>query len=341
MASPTFYLLHGDDDLALEEAVNRLRAGMGDGAEAELNTSTYDGEQASVAEVINAARSFPFLSDKRLVIVRGLISHLTRKGAGETGRKNLDLLLNELPELPAHARFVMVERQNLRTDSAIARLATEHPNGYHKPFKTPEDSTGWIIQRARTAYETEIDPSAAAALASVTVGDLRRADNELIKLVAYVAGERPIQEADVALLTPYVAEANVFNMVDALAAGDGRQALNIMNTALDQDPSDPGFRLFGLIVRQFRLILLARAHLDQGGSTRGRDLQDALNIKSSWQVEKVARQSRAFTQRQLEDIYRRLQQYDVEMKTGQIPPRLALDLLVASLARTEMAGRPT
>ena len=37
---------------------------------------------------------------------------------------------------------------------------------------------------------------------------------------------------------------------------------------------------------------------------------------------------------QLEKIYRRVQQYDVEMKTGRIKPRLALELLVASLAQS-------
>ena len=82
-APKTFYILHGDDDFSLEQEVASLRAKMGD----EMNTSEFDGETASVPEVLNAVCSYPFLSDKRLVIVKGMLSHITRKGAGETGKK--------------------------------------------------------------------------------------------------------------------------------------------------------------------------------------------------------------------------------------------------------------
>ena len=98
--------------------------------------------------------------------------------------------------------------------------------------------------------------------------DLLRADNELCKLVSYVNGERPISEEDVAALTPYVPEANVFEMVDALAAGNGARALELIQQSLHDDPKDPGFRLFALIVRQFRLLLMTRDHIAQGGGRR-------------------------------------------------------------------------
>src|SRR5690606_24600726 len=98
----------------------------------------------------------------------------------------------------------------LPDNNRIVKLARSQPNGYEKAFSVPKDLTGWLIKRARDAYGAELDSRAAAALASVTADDLRRADNELFKLVAYAGTERPITEADVATLTPYVAEANLF-----------------------------------------------------------------------------------------------------------------------------------
>ena len=50
-------------------------------------------------------------------------------------------------------------------------------------------------------------------------------------------------------------------------------------------------------------------------------------------AEKLAKQTRSFTLEQLETIYRALQDYDFKMKTGQIEPILALDLLIAGLTR--------
>jgi DNA polymerase-3 subunit delta len=198
-----------------------------------------------------------------------------------------------------------------------------------RKFSVPEDSTEWIMARVRNHYRAQIDPQAAAALASVTPGDLRRADNELFKLIAYVGHTRAISEADVALLTPYVAEANMFAMVDALAEGRAQTALSLLYRLLEQ--GEDVFSLFGMITRQFRLLLLAKAHLSNGGG-RG-DLPAVLGTKSKFVADKVAVQSRGFELPTLERIYRTLHQYDVQMKTGVIEPRLALDLLVAGLSR--------
>jgi DNA polymerase III subunit delta len=326
--APRVYLFYGDDDLAIDNALAQIRTSMGDDANAEMNTSDYQGDEIDVPRLLNEVRSFPFLSDKRLVIVRGLVQTLMKNAAT---RVQLERLLDDIPTLPAHARLVLIERDTLRKDLKIVKAVQKH--GYCKAFTVPKDSTQWIIQRAQHDYQTAIDPQAAIALASVTGSDLRRADNELVKLVSYIGtDDRPISEQDVALLTPYVADANVFDMVDAIATANGKTALSLMHHVLEQDPSDPGFRLFALIVRQFRLLLLVREHLDNGGSADKNIIGRTLGIHP-YPAGKLAVQSRRFKIEMLERIYRRLQQYDVEMKTGQVTPRLALELLVASVAR--------
>jgi DNA polymerase-3 subunit delta len=86
-----------------------------------------------------------------------------------------------------------------------------------------------------------------------------------------------------------------------------------------------------MIIRQFRLLLLTKEHLNSRG---GMDtLPDVLGVKSKFAVEKFAKQSRAFSLAELEAIYRKLLDYDVQMKTGRIKPELALDLFFAGMAR--------
>ncbi len=324
--APTFYLFHGDDDFRLEQEVQQFRAKLSDAPNADLNMSEFDGETTSAAEVINAARSFPFLADKRIVIVKGMLAWITRKGAGETGKKAVELLLESLPNLPETARLVFVERQKLPDSNKIVKLAREQ--GYEKLFDAPKDSTKWILKRAKDEYQAEIEPHAASALASVTGDDLRRADNELVKLALYANGERPITEQDVSLLTPYVAEADLFAMVDAMAEGRGQVALTLMHRLLE-DKTDP-FSLYGMIVRQFRLLLVAKEYLDAGGSPGG--IAQAISVHN-FVAQKLAKQTRAFTLEQLEGIYRALLDNDFKIKTGRIKPELALDLLVARLAK--------
>jgi DNA polymerase-3 subunit delta len=321
-----FYLFHGDDDLTMSEAVNHMKARMGENGD--LNTSEFDGEVASVPEVINAVSSYPFLAEARLVIVRGMIAHVTRKGAGESGKRAFELLLESLPTLPPTARLVLVERAVLAEDHKAVKLAKGDPNGYVKLFKVPQDMASWILKRARDEYEVDLLPAAAHALAGVIGDDLRRADNELTKLAAYVERGQAITEADVAALTPYVAEADLFKMIDAVAEGRGQLALRLMHRLLREKDNNP-FGLFTMIVRQFRLMLLAKEFLALGGAMSG--LPGALKT-GKFPAEKAARQARSFSMEELESIYRRLQQYDQDMKIGKITPELALDLLVSSLA---------
>ena len=162
----TFYLLHGDDDFTLEQEVSALRAKMGAADNADLNTSEFEGADVSVAEVLSAVSSYPFLSDRRLVIVKGMIGWITRKGAGETGKKAVEQLISALPNLPEWARLVFIERQALADSNKLIKLAKELPNGYEKAMKPPGDSTSWITRRVREFYNAEIEPRAAAAKAS-------------------------------------------------------------------------------------------------------------------------------------------------------------------------------
>jgi DNA polymerase III subunit delta len=323
---PTFYVLHGPDEFSRQAQLQTMRDQMGDPATAELNITVLDGKEASAADVIAAASAMPFLSDKRLVIVHGMLAWLSRKGAGKTGKAQLDTLADELPALPDFARVVFVETATLSERNAILKLAKTAPGGFHKKFEPPRNTVRWIINQARDEYDAEIEAQAAAALADVVSDDLRAADNELVKLTAYVAGERPIAPADVALLTTYVAEPDIFAMVDAIGQRDGTAALRLLHRLLRDD--EP-LRLFGMIVRQFRLLILAREHLDSGGSPQ--QIAQAIGVHP-FVGEKLSVQAKRFTLDQLEMIYHFLLETDFGIKTGKVHDHLALDLLIAGVA---------
>ncbi len=328
---PRFYILHGEDSISLGQALAKMRAALGD--DGDLNRSEFEGTGTSVPEALAAVKSLPFLADKRLVIVKGLISHITRKGAGAAGKASVDRLIDEFPNLPEYARLVLVEDETLAANNRVLKAANDLNTGYIRCFRAPKDMTAWIIRRARDEYEAEIEPQAAQAIASLVGDDLRRADSELYKLVCYVDDEHAIREEDVAALTPYVPEANIFDMVDALAKGDGGRALELIHQSLHDNPRDPGFGLFTMIARQFRLLLMAKDHLATGGSSQAPTLARALRVPP-FVAGKLIVQSRVFTVNQLDTILKRLQRYDQDMKTGRIAPRLALDLLATSLARS-------
>lgn len=323
---PTFYVLHGPDEFSCRAQLHAMRAQMGDPSMAELNITVLDGKTASTADVLSAARSMPFLSDKRLVIVEGMLTWRTRKGASKNDKAEMETLAEGLSDLPDWARVVFVERETLSDKNPILHQAKTLPGGYHKEFNPPRNATQWIITHAREEYGADIDRQAAMALAAVIGDDLRAADSEIAKLSAYVNGARPISEADVRLLTSYQAEVEVFDMVDALGRRDGATASRLLHRLLEQD--EP-LKLFALIIRQVRLLILAREHLNNGG-TAGQ-LAQAIGVPP-FVAEKIAGQVRAFSLEQLEQIYHFLLDTDLGIKTGKVDDVLALDLLVAGIS---------
>lgn len=324
--TPTFYVLHGTDEFSRRAQVDAMRASMGDPATADLNLTVLDGKSVSAAEVLSAARSMPFLSDKRLVIVEGMIEWLSRRNAGKAAKADLALLVDGLASLPESTRLVFVENVALSERNAVLKAAKSVAGGFHKLFEPPRNPTRWITTQASEVYDAEIETPAAMALAEVIGSDLRAADSELAKLAAYVNGARPITERDVALLTSYVAEADIFQMVDALGRRDGKTALRLLHRLLEN--GDP-LQLYGMIVRQFRLLILAREHLNGGGTPK--QIGKAIGVHP-FVGEKLAGQVRSFSLDQLETIYHALLDTDIAIKTGKVDGVLALDLLIAGIA---------
>jgi len=88
------------------------------------------------------------------------------------------------------------------------------------------------------------------------------------------------------------------------------------------------FSLWGMVVRQFRLLIQAREILDGRGNKD--DVARALGIHP-FVAEKSAQQAARFSIEALEAIYHRLLNIDERVKTSQVTLELAMDTLVVEL----------
>jgi len=167
---------------------------------------------------------------------------------------------------------------------------------------------------------------AADRLAAQVGEEPRLLDQEIRKILTYVNFIRPVEPDDIEHLTPFSRQGDIFVLVDALANHRGREAQEMLHRLLEEQDA---LSIFGMVVRQFRLLLQAREVLDKG--TREQDIARELKI-SSFVARKLAPQAQHFTQIKLEAIYRRLLELDEAAKTSQIEADLALDMLVISLA---------
>jgi DNA polymerase-3 subunit delta len=188
--------------------------------------------------------------------------------------------------------------------------------------------TRWIHDQANQLGGI-IEEPAAQLLASYLDEDPRLANMEITKLLTYVDFARPVTEMDVKNLVADVRQGDVFEMVDAIGYGDGKKALFMLRRLLEEGDPLP---LFGMIVRQFRLLIQVRELLDE---TPGQDHYTiAKQIGSHpYPIQKIMPQAGLFDLGQLKTIFHELSKIDQSIKTGQLEPELALDLLVASLTQ--------
>jgi DNA polymerase-3 subunit delta len=316
---PVVYLLHGEDEFAIDQFIASFEDRLGDPGTIALNTSRLDGRSLSMDELITAVSAMPILAPRRLVI---LSSPLIALGNPTVRMK----FTYTLEHAPASTALVLAEYKTLPGNHWLLTWArSAGPRAYIRSFSLRKGAamSKWIQDQARAAGGN-FTPQAAALLASLIGEDTRLAYQEILKLVAYVNYVRPVEPEDVEELTVSAIQGDIFVLVDALGNQDGRRAMGMLQRVLEvQDP----LSVFGMVVRQFRLLLLAREVLDAGGNER--DVARLVKIHP-YVAGKVTAQGRQFSIQTLEAVYHRLLDIDEAVKTGQMDSGLALDTLVAA-----------
>jgi DNA polymerase III subunit delta len=327
---PSVYVYHGDDPFTIRRQVDALAGQMGgDPTIADLNITRLDGRNASDDELRSAVNSMPFLAERRLVILTYPFARLgtdaTRKRFlamldGLPSTTGLVLVLDDVLDRGKWKSLPQIESNWLRKwlnaagDRAIYRL-----------FQLPRinEMAEWVRKEAKQQGGV-FSPEGAAALVAHIGNDTQLASLEVTKLLTYVDFKRPVGAEDVAELTAQAGQADVFDMVDALAGGNSRQAISLLHRLLEeQEP----LSLFGMITRQFRLLIQAREVIDE---RRGSLIANELHLHP-YVAEKLTSQARRFNMTQLEAIYHRLLLLDETLKTSQAPAELALDTFIAEM----------
>jgi DNA polymerase-3 subunit delta len=332
---PIVYIFHGDDSFAIQRHIETMLRQLGEPSLAALNVTRLDGRQASQDALYETANAMPFLAERRIVIFTYPFARIQSDAA----RKRFLAFLNGLP--PSTALLLVVEDQlEGRGRNKDWRSLPNKPTHWIRRWlddagrrafyqlcqlPSPHEMPEWIRKEARRAGG-QFSAEAAAALVAHLGNDTRLAGQEITKLLIYVDNRRPVEAEDVEELTAQVGEADVFAMVDSLSAGDARQALGLLHRLLEtQDP----LSIFGMVVRQFRLLIQTRELLDEGRSAHA---AQELRLHP-FVAEKMTGQAGRFSIAQLEAIYQRLLLVDEGIKSGQMLADLALDSFVASLAR--------
>jgi DNA polymerase-3 subunit delta len=328
--TPVVYLLHGEDEYAMAQTLAELEKRLGEAGTAEMNTTRVDGATYNLDQLLSVANAMPFLSRRRLVILTNPTARLTTEPLQKK-------FLEQIGKIPSSTALILVENRMLVREQD-RRKGKKHwleswvegrgEQAWMKEYPLPKGAelSGRIQEMAKKSGG-QITAEAASLLSTLVDGDPRLANQEIQKLLAYVNYSRTVEADDVQMLTADVGQGDVFVLVDALGNRDGRKALGMLQRLLEYQDY---FAIFGMVVRQFRYLILAREILDEGG---GKDeIVRGLKLYSNaWLAERLITQARRFMMQDLRRIYQRLLEVDEAVKSSQMTGDLALETLVASL----------
>jgi DNA polymerase-3 subunit delta len=328
---PSVLLLHGTDELAISAHIEKLCAGLGDPSTAGMNIARFDGRLGLDFEALNTAiNAAPFLAPRRVMVLAHPVAAFP---SPEARKKIFDLLEKAQPT----TTILLVENEELKrdprdhkrdhwllkwADSTGGRVVV-HVYNLPKRWEMPH----WIESEAKK-QGGRIDPDAAARLSEMVGQDTRIAAQELRKLLTYVNFERPIRLPDVEKVSFFSAQGNVFELVDALGQNDKEKAQRVLHRLLEDAEAS---ELWGMVIRQFRLLLLAREMLDEHATLP--EIQKALGLHG-FVAQKVSSQAGHFSLAALESIYHKLLEIDEGAKTSRVPLDLALDTLIVEIKGT-------
>jgi DNA polymerase-3 subunit delta len=319
---PNIFLLYGNDEFAIARKLKDFDSDFSDPTSADMNTARLDARSMSEDDLGNAVNAMPFLAKRRLVV----LANPSLKYNNPATRKKF---LEFIEKTPDTARLVMHESVDPRDAEKhwLVKWAEKNEKLIQaRPFMLPrlKDMTGWIVNETKN-QGGKIDPRAAEMLKEMVGVDTRQAGMEIAKLLAYVNWDRPINSQDVEAVCVVTSEQSVFDFVDALANGNGKSAQHLLHRLLETEDE---FSLWGMVVRQFRLLIQAREILDGRGNKD--DVARALGVHP-FVAEKATQQASRFSMASLEAIYHRLLNIDERVKTGQVTLDLAMDMLVVEL----------
>jgi DNA polymerase III subunit delta len=302
------YLIYGKQEYRLEQALDRLRSRLAQVADLDFNLQTFRAEGTRAEEIISACNTMPFMSDRRLVIVRDV---------DKLPKADLDQLAAYARDPPPTTPLVLVaESIDRRTGLFTAVDKLGGVAEYKAPKKSEYPSAVVEMFKARGR---SVGRDGAEILVKAVGHDLPRLSLEVEKVIAFAGDARTLSRNDVEEVMSSTASTSVFELLDALGSRDCRATLRNATELLSQGETPQG--VHAMAVRRIRDLIAVQALVARGERTQA--IAQALK-RQDWQVKDFPRQAGRFSGGELVDALRAAAQADAEMKTSR-DPRLVLE----------------
>ncbi|MGH7409592.1 MAG: DNA polymerase III subunit delta, partial [Candidatus Methylomirabilis sp.] len=248
------YCLYGEDDYRREQTLKQLLdALLPEGARV-LNLDQIRPGEAETGSILGSAKTPPFLSARRVVLVRG---------TDALSRSQQEELLAYLDDpSPTTCLVLNGTRLDLRTRLAAAL----QKKGMLLRFdRLGGDSVKESLQGAARSRGKQISQEAIELLLALAGDDLRQSISGVEKATLFVGEREEIGPQDIEALVGETRARSIFQLTDAVGARDLEVALRCLISLLEN--GEEPLPILGMLARQIRLLFQAKALHERGATS--------------------------------------------------------------------------
>ncbi len=319
-------LFYGAEDYLMDWAAESIISEFVDEDSRYLDVVRLEGDDVTASAIMAEARAYSMFSEKRVVVVRNYLP-LYRSAADPHGDELLAFAA--APQEQSIVIFI-VESGNSASLSAYGKKMARACSAYEFARLEKADLKAFITKRVhnagkmipRRAMEFMIDVSGYYNRNSGY--DLTQLDSDIEKIVKACDGV-DISEGLIEEILIGDSDRFVFNLIDALVAGDRGKALEIAESIIKED--DGSMAVLALLTKQFEIMYDALELSGQGYSIPQMARKTGTNeyrFKKAFSA--AGRYSRSRIRRILIDLYNA----DRDIKRGDIDKNVALELAAIS-----------
>lgn len=292
------YVLFSEHPVLIERVVSAIRDVVVPPAARGFNYDVVEGTHASPAKgahIVALAQTLPMMAQRRMIYVRDL---------AKMPADDAEAILGYLAKPNPSSVIVAVVS---KLDKRIKLYAQLSKKGFLHTLEAPRQLAPWVRAEA-AAHGVKIDGPAVNRLVDAVGSDLSRLSLAVTQLGLY-AGDRAVTSDDVDDLIADTRERSVFELTDAIGAGDRPRALAAVASLCDQRESAVGVVV--MLARHVRQLALVHT-LRQAGAARS-EWAGKLGVPP-FVVDKLVAQARSYQPAALAAATQRLASADRALK---------------------------
>ncbi len=306
------YLLYGEERYLRRQYRDKLRGALCEEGDT-MNVHFFEGRGIDTAAVIDLAETMPFFARRRVIFLSD--SGLFKSG----GEKLAEYLAN-----PSETAFFVFTESEVDKRSRLYKAVQSR--GYAAEFAVQDENTlkRWVAGILNREGKLVTEKTVLHFL-SKTGTDMENIQMELEKLVCYCLDRETVTAEDVEAVCTTRVSSHIFDMVNAVALGQPRQALDLYYDLLAL--KEPPMRILFLIARQCNILLQVKELKNKGFDSRS--IASKVGVPP-FAAGKYLTQASRFKSSVLRRAVEKCVEAEEAVKTGRLNEKMSVEILILS-----------